>query len=718
MPSSTSHNSSNLHLDGKLDGALGQALAMGVLGAAVTLAYGLSEATVVWQRHDEVAWLDIVRLSGAAGIFGALPAFLIGLVSARLEDIPTDHWAARALFWSVPIATLSAAGALVTTAPPTGAPIPWWILPAGLGLLVYLGWKRRLFWRAPAALAALGFPVAGVSLLLFWLEWGAARLEDKGPLPFALVGMVVAVALVVAAMLRSDLHSERFGKDKRILLGAALLVAACMGVLAWLPSILPQLYVFTKLLVTFCVAMTLAYLCAPLFPTAPAKLRRIGAIAGACVLACGLGAATWLATQPVPKRFGAFSYHSMVGLVGQVLSLPDDADGDGFYAKKAGGTDPDDTVDHVFPFEPAPAPNLPEGHSLDEPARHVIVFVIDALRAEIFNDPERLAQFPFFECFVGESVRFERAYAPGTSTHLSLGSILSGVDATKMIELAHQDERRRELLAARWMGQLVEDRPKRTGRSAFFMASPYTWMTGGEFAMPADLLDVDSSSDAVGHLASPFADRFIGLIDAGYFDAGESGDAGPTVTASYLADPHAPYICADGDQGGYECYLEEIAGVDRALERIYEALKARGVLDEAVVVITADHGESFGEDGYLFHGSGLVESQMNTALAIRLPDATPAVVETPVSTQAMVATAADALHLSAPDLTAPDLTIAGLPSLLRYIGESELEDAPAVVVQLWSGYLDRRPIAATATISAEETVIRDWRTGHVQRTSY
>jgi len=51
-----------------------------------------------------------------------------------------------------------------------------------------------------------------------------------------------------------------------------------------------------------------------------------------------------------------------------------------------------------------------------------------------------------------------------------------------------------------------------------------------------------------------------------------------------------------------EAYRSEIRFLDRALERFLDALGERGVLDDAIVVLTSDHGEAFFEHGLLEHG--------------------------------------------------------------------------------------------------------------------
>src|SRR5207245_10481057 len=60
-------------------------------------------------------------------------------------------------------------------------------------------------------------------------------------------------------------------------------------------------------------------------------------------------------------------------------------------------------------------------------------------------------------------------------------------------------------------------------------------------------------------------------------------------------------------------YDAETASLDAHLRDLFRALEKRGVLDNAIVVVTADHGEEFDEHGFMEHGASLYEP------AIRVP---------------------------------------------------------------------------------------------------
>ena len=97
-----------------------------------------------------------------------------------------------------------------------------------------------------------------------------------------------------------------------------------------------------------------------------------------------------------------------------------------------------------------------------------------------------------------------------------------------------------------------------------------------------------------------------------------------------------------------DCYDDCIAFLDDQLGRLMSALRGQGLLDNTLVVITGDHGESFGDHSVFRHGSAIFLDQIAVPLVILSPDA-PAgrTVGTPVSLRDLPATVVDQLGLSA-----------------------------------------------------------------------
>ena len=96
------------------------------------------------------------------------------------------------------------------------------------------------------------------------------------------------------------------------------------------------------------------------------------------------------------------------------------------------------------------------------------------------------------------------------------------------------------------------------------------------------------------------------------------------------------------------CYDDCIAFMDEHLGQPMDVLQGQGLVDNTLVIITADHGESFGDHGFYLHGTGLYLEETAVPLVILSPDA-PAgrVVDQPVSLRDLPATVVDQLGLSA-----------------------------------------------------------------------
>jgi choline-sulfatase len=114
----------------------------------------------------------------------------------------------------------------------------------------------------------------------------------------------------------------------------------------------------------------------------------------------------------------------------------------------------------------------------------------------------------------------------------------------------------------------------------------------------------------------------------------------------HLFDPHGPYLREDGHEAApsdgpslplppywpsahrsirsipwlVESYHEEVSYVDGEVGRLVDGLETLGVLDSSLLVLTADHGESLSEHGYLFtHGENLYDPSLRVPLLFRMP---------------------------------------------------------------------------------------------------
>jgi arylsulfatase A-like enzyme len=104
-------------------------------------------------------------------------------------------------------------------------------------------------------------------------------------------------------------------------------------------------------------------------------------------------------------------------------------------------------------------------------------------------------------------------------------------------------------------------------------------------------------------------------------------------------------------------YDESILSLDAGVGDLLAELDSRGLADNTIIVLTSDHGESFGEHGMIFHGNGLHRAQVHVPLIIRYPPAVASGVRdsAAVGIHQIPATIMELAGLSAQDFPAPSV---------------------------------------------------------------
>jgi len=92
---------------------------------------------------------------------------------------------------------------------------------------------------------------------------------------------------------------------------------------------------------------------------------------------------------------------------------------------------------------------------------------------------------------------------------------------------------------------------------------------------------------------------------------------------------HHPYVFAGGPEAPeptvpaeHAAYLECARHVDDSLRRLVDGLKARGLLDDTLLVIASDHGEAFDQHGGRTHGNQIYEESVQVPAVMSGPQLT------------------------------------------------------------------------------------------------
>ncbi len=90
----------------------------------------------------------------------------------------------------------------------------------------------------------------------------------------------------------------------------------------------------------------------------------------------------------------------------------------------------------------------------------------------------------------------------------------------------------------------------------------------------------------------------------------------------HLYEPHTPWTPPEAERARYGASYEgEIAAADAALGVLLEGLRELGRYDDALVVLTSDHGEGLHDHGEPEHGILLYREALHVPLLVKLPRA-------------------------------------------------------------------------------------------------
>jgi arylsulfatase A-like enzyme len=117
---------------------------------------------------------------------------------------------------------------------------------------------------------------------------------------------------------------------------------------------------------------------------------------------------------------------------------------------------------------------------------------------------------------------------------------------------------------------------------------------------------------------------------------------------AHFVDPHDSYAvhpefpaAGPGDRALYD---GEVAATDAAIGRVLSSLERSALSSHTAVIVTADHGEAFGEHENKRHGFTLFEEEVRVPLIVRVPGVPPRTLDIPRSTIDLAPTIGELLH--------------------------------------------------------------------------
>ncbi len=233
---------------------------------------------------------------------------------------------------------------------------------------------------------------------------------------------------------------------------------------------------------------------------------------------------------------------------------------------------------------------------------------------------------PSLDAFAKTAAVFTRAYAQAPITTVSHATILTGLfppahhvvdfglplpaSAPYLPQLFHDAGYR----TAAFVGSLILD--PRGGTAPGFDRGFDTYDAGFRLRRPGEdrYQTVERRGDEVVARALQWLADGDGVRVTG--GARGSSRANPWFLWVHLYDPHDPYDPPADLKSRFAAapYDGEIASVDRLTGRLIRAAGA-----DAIVAVTADHGEALGDHGEVSHGVFLYDAELHVPLVVRAP---------------------------------------------------------------------------------------------------
>ncbi|WP_455449619.1 sulfatase [Natrinema thermotolerans] len=303
---------------------------------------------------------------------------------------------------------------------------------------------------------------------------------------------------------------------------------------------------------------------------------------------------------------------------------------------------------------------------------HVILLSADALRADHLSCyGYHRDTSPILDELAAESIRFTRAYSASSHTREAVPSLLTG----EYPDVAVDDNYR---LATETIASRLSEEGFATGG---FHSNPFVSRAYG-FDQGFDEFDDDLHFGQ--HKLVALAQRALDKLRNRHYARAEEinerslswvdslDDDDRFFLWNHYMDTHGPYeppaeyqrlyrdepvsdgeaqslyqraiddpesITDDERQLLIDLYDAEIRYNDERIGEFLEALRDRGVLEDSLLIVTADHGDAFGEHGYYEHPRYLHDEITHVPMVVRPPGgADGEEVSTPVSTVDIAAT--------------------------------------------------------------------------------
>lgn len=276
-------------------------------------------------------------------------------------------------------------------------------------------------------------------------------------------------------------------------------------------------------------------------------------------------------------------------------------------------------LDPPPPLDDEPLDATPRGGErlLDLGSRDVLLVTIDALRADhvgAYGYARKTT--PRLDALARDGVVFDAAYTATPHTSYAVTSLMTGKNMRPLL--------------SQGLGADSETLPEALRRYDFHTAAFYP--PAVFFVDKERFESFESRGLGFEYRKEQFATAGERAEQLGAYLATRRPDERVFVWV-HLFEPHEPYVAHPGHDFGERAidrYDSEIGAADEGLGAVVDVMRASR--PSTLVVVTADHGEEFGEHGGRYHGTTVYDEQVRVPLVMHAPGLLVSRrVETPVS---------------------------------------------------------------------------------------
>ncbi|HET9957837.1 MAG TPA: sulfatase, partial [Polyangiaceae bacterium] len=335
---------------------------------------------------------------------------------------------------------------------------------------------------------------------------------------------------------------------------------------------------------------------------------------------------------------------------------------------------------------------------------NVIWYVVDSLRFDhlkTYGYPFETA--PALSEFAAESLVFESAFSQSSTTALSIPSMLSGRNPEQMLFDAGGFPRARP-------GQFYVQSV--FGRNGFLTGLIINdWTRQNLPGIQHEFQRVLSAPPEHNWRSADHA--VLQLID---FITVAKSERRPFFAVLHVDDVHHPYLSAQGKAvqsfpapGEVGRYDSGIAVFDQSFRIAIEYLKRSGLWDDTVIIVTADHGEEFGEHGGTVHSRTCYSEVTHVPLVMRVPRVSARRIKSTVALIDIVPTLLELL-----DRREEGGALEGQSLLIPALEPSELGSSRPVFCTIFQIADPQRPFFTRAVRKSQWSLFEESRSGALE----